>query len=210
MWYANDMNYALSALIGYVLGCFNFAYIIGRLKGIDIREKGTGNAGASNVFISMGKGFGVLTAVLDILKGFLAVYICRRIFLDPNCPYIGGIFAVIGHIFPFFMHFKGGKGFASYIGMCLGIDWRLGLGVMAMTVVITLITDYIALATLVTAFAVPVWLYFKGTPPRVLDMYAVLALIILWKHRINLRRMMNREEKGLRRAMKKKTDEEAS
>jgi len=207
LWYANGMNYVLSALIGYILGCFNFAYIIGRLKGIDIREKGTGNAGASNVFISMGKGFGVLTAALDILKGFLAVYICRRVFLSAYCPYIGGVFAVIGHIFPFFMHFKGGKGFASYIGMCLGIDWRLGLGVMVLTVVITLITDYIALATLTTAFLVPVWLFYQGTPLRVLDMYAVLALIILWKHRANLTRMMNHEEKGLRGAMKKKTEE---
>lgn len=207
MWYANGMNYVLSALIGYILGCFNFAYIIGRLKGIDIREKGTGNAGASNVFISMGKGFGVLTAVLDILKGFLAVYICRHVFLSAYCPYIGGVFAVIGHIFPFFMHFKGGKGFASYIGMCLGIDWRLGLGVMVLTVVITLITDYIALATLTTAFLVPIWLFYQSAPLRVLDMYAVLALIILWKHRANLTRMMNHEEKGLRGAMKKKTEE---
>ena len=200
-------NIILSCLIGYILGSFNFAFIIGKMKGIDIREKGTGNAGASNALLTMGKLLGVLVAVLDIIKGFLAVWLCRKLFGGDYCPYLGGIFAVLGHIFPLFMRFKGGKGFATYIGMGWGIDWRLGIGLMAMTIVITLITDYIWIATLTTAFVTPLWLYTQGVPYPVLAVYAVLALIMLYKHRINIERLRNHEEIGMRAALKKKTQD---
>ena len=201
------MNELLSCLIGYTFGCFNFAYIIGKIKGIDIREKGTGNAGASNALLTMGKMFGVLVAVLDIIKGFLAVFVCRKLFGGDYCPYLGGIFAVLGHIFPVFMNFKGGKGFATYIGMGWGIDWRLGISLMVMTIVITLITDYIWISTLTTAIITPIWLYTRGVPYPVLGAYAVLAVIIILKHRINIERLRNHEETGLRAALKKKTQD---
>ncbi len=200
------MEILYCAVIGYLLGCLNFGYLIGRMHGIDIREQGSGNAGASNAVITLGKRAGVITGILDILKGFLAVFVCRRFFTTPYAPYIGGVSAVIGHIFPFYMHFRGGKGFASYIGMTLALNWHLGLAIMAMTIVVTLVTDYISLATLATSLIVPVWLYLNGAELTVLGMYAVLAGIIFWKHRINLQRIRNHEEIGFWSTARKKKE----
>ncbi len=193
------MNYLFCIIIGYCFGCINFAYIIGKLKGFDIREKGSGNAGASNITISLGWGFGVLTAILDILKGFLAVTVCRTLFPEmTEAPFIGGAFAVIGHIFPFYMNFKGGKGFASYMGMLLALDWRLALAMAILTVVITLVTNYIIVATISVSVLTPAYyIYMKEELIPILILVGLMILII-YKHKINIQRIINHEEIGLR------------
>lgn len=193
------MEYLACAAIGYALGCINFAYIISKIKGFDIREKGSGNAGASNITISLGWGYGVLTAVMDILKSTAAVLICKKLFPDnPVAPFLAGTCAVLGHIFPFYMKFKGGKGFASYMGMVLAINWKLCLAMAITTVILTLVTNYIAVATLAVVTIVPIYFIYIGADVPIIVILVLLAAVIYFKHRINIKRIINGEEIKLR------------
>jgi glycerol-3-phosphate acyltransferase PlsY len=144
-----------------------------------------------------------LTALCDIAKGYLAFVVCDRLFGGEICPFVGGVFAVLGHIFPFYMKFKGGKGFASYAGMCLGISWKLFLAIVVISALITLITDYIALATLATVVYVPAWLWYISRPVTVVAMLVVLGILIFWKHRVNIQNIRNGTEIGLRKRNRK-------
>ena len=112
------MRYILPVLLGYLLGCSHMAYYIGKLKKLDIRSAGSGNLGASNATVLFGWGSGVLVAVHDIGKAFAAVLLAKWLF--PDLEYAGaaaGVACVLGHIFPFYLEFKGGKGLASYYGV---------------------------------------------------------------------------------------------
>ena len=193
------MEYLICALIGYLLGCFSTSYFIGKLKGFDIRQKGTGNAGASNITISLGWKWGVVTALVDILKGFLAVCLTRRLFPDlTSAPFIGGCAATLGHIFPFYLKFKGGKGYATFTGMVLGLNWKLALFVMLWGTVVTLVSDYIALATISSAVLVAVYFIIKGCDTVSALCLIFTAAVIVYKHKINIIRMLHHEEIGLR------------
>ena len=112
-----------SIIIGYLIGCISLSYLIGKLKGFDIREHGSGNAGASNVIITVGKKAGAFVAIFDIFKAWFAVKVTGILF--PGIFLLGSVTAVaviLGHIFPFYMGFKGGKGFASLGGSILALD----------------------------------------------------------------------------------------
>ncbi|MBW8384029.1 MAG: glycerol-3-phosphate acyltransferase, partial [Youngiibacter sp.] len=142
------MNYAVIILIGYLLGNLQSAYILGRVfKKVDIRELGFGNAGASNAAVSFGWSWGVTVALLDIAKAFLSVMIVRSLmatgFVEQGYfpMYLNGAAVILGHDFPFFMRFKGGKGTASYAGMLLGINPLLGFAGIILTTIVTVVTD---------------------------------------------------------------------
>ena len=145
------MKYILVIVLGYLLGCSNMAKYIAAMKKVDLSAGGSGNPGASNAVILMGWGAGVLVALHDIGKSALAVILARLIF--PDTPMIGaaaGVAAVLGHIYPFWMKFKGGKGFASYLGMTIALHWKFAIVVLLLVAVVTLITDYIVAATATT------------------------------------------------------------
>ena len=203
-------DYLIIALIGYLFGCLQFAYFIGKIyTKKDIRSLGHGNAGASNVVVSIGWKQGVLVALLDIFKAVISVLLIRILYKDlvqaSYFPlFLNGIFVVIGHTFPFFLNFKGGKGTASTVGMLLAINLNLGLLSILIVFLSTVISDYIAVGALV------LWVYILALPlflPLGLDtilLNIVMALVILIKHIPNIKRIKNKEEKGLRKAMKKK------
>lgn len=132
-----------SVLIGYCLGTISPSALISKLKNRNIRKSGTGNLGASNVMLHFGKGFGLLVMALDILKAFLAARLCE--FLFPAIGYIGmiaGIAAILGHIFPFYMHFKGGKGLAAFGGLIMAYEpWLLAF-VLSVGTILMLIVNY--------------------------------------------------------------------
>ena len=194
------MEYVIGAIIGYLLGCFNTAYFISHAKGFDIRDKGSGNAGASNMQQTLGWSYGIMTALTDILKAFLAVFIIKKIYPDNEIlHFLTGVMAVMGHIFPFYLKFRGGKGYACYAGMLLALDWKFALYCMLMGALITLILNYIALATMTTAVLVPVHFAFNGKSPIIIAMLAVTAVVIIWKHRSNIHNIINHTEKGLRK-----------
>lgn len=196
------MHYIISILLGYLLGCFNMALYISKLNRVDIRKGGSGNLGASNVTMQLGWGAGVLTAVHDIGKSVLAVVLARLLF--PEAAHAGelaGVASVLGHIFPFYLKFKGGKGFASYLGMILALNWKFALVILILVAAVTIITDYIVAGTTLTILASPVYLGLTGgwIAAAVL---CVATAVILYKHRINYVRMYKGTEPGLRGAVR--------
>lgn len=195
------MEYILVIVLSYILGSSNMAKYLAAIKKVDLTAGGSGNLGASNAVILMGWGAGVLTALHDIGKSALAVILARLVF--PDAPYIGaaaGVAAVLGHIFPFWMKFKGGKGFASYLGLTLALNWKFAIAVLLLVVVVTLITDYIVAATTTTIVLVPIGLGFL-TQSWVLPLILLVASgVIAWKHRENYVRIYNGTEIGFRKA----------
>ena len=195
------MQYILVIALSYLLGCSNMAVYIAAVKKVDLSAGGSGNPGASNAVILMGWGAGVLTALHDIGKSALAVVLARLVF--PDLPYIGaaaGVASVLGHIFPFWMKFKGGKGFASYLGMTIALNWKISIVVLLLVVVVTLVTDYIVAATTTTITIVPIWL---GVAAHSLTLALILLIataVIAWKHRDNYVRMYHGTEIRFRKA----------
>jgi len=142
--------------------------------------------------------FGVLTSLADILKAFLAVEISFLFFGGTVEAFTAGTFAVLGHIFPFYLKFKGGKGLASLVGMMLAFKPEIGLAMMASVLFLTIATDYIAVGSLTVYLGLPVLLFFYGMEKAILLESAALALLGLWLHIGNIKKILRREEKGLR------------
>ena len=199
------MGYILVILAAYLLGSSNMALYISKIKKVDARAGGSGNLGASNAAILMGWGAGVTVAVHDIGKSALAVILARIVF--PELPFIGtvaGVASVLGHIFPFYLKFRGGKGFASYLGMTLALNWNLALVVMALVLVVTLMTDYIVMGTTLTIVSVPVYMGIAEHSLLLALMLCIASLVIIYKHRMNYVRIWKGTEIGLRSVAKGK------
>lgn len=187
--------FVIAILIGYLVGCFNLAFIISKVKKVDLQNTGSKNLGASNTFITVGKGLGVLVGACDIFKCTLVVLLIRLIFPEADfLPYIAGVACVMGHMFPFYLKFKGGKGFASFLGMSLGIHWKYFIVIGICIIVITLVTKYIVLATMATVISYPIYLFYDTRNWIIFAMITVLSLIIIFKHYKNLVRIAKGEE----------------
>lgn len=199
------MLYILVIVGAYLLGCSNMALYISRIKKVDPRAGGSGNLGASNATALMGWRVGIVVAIHDIGKATLAVILARALF--PDLVYIGaaaGVACVLGHIFPFYLKFKGGKEFASYIGMTLALNWKLALVIMALVLLVTVITDYIVVGTTLTILSVPVYLGIAEHSILLALILCIATVVILYKHRMNYVRIYNGTEIGLRSVAKGK------
>lgn len=194
------MLYLAIVALGYGIGCSNMALYLSKLKGVDIRQSGTGNLGASNATILLGWKAGILVGAHDIGKAWLAVFLAKLLF--PGLAYAGaaaGVACVLGHIFPFFTGFKGGKGFASYLGMTLGLHWKLALVIMVLVVVVTIVTDYIVAGTTLTIVCVPAYLGWEQHSWIVPMILLIATAVVVFKHRVNYVRIFKGTEIGLRR-----------
>jgi glycerol-3-phosphate acyltransferase PlsY len=196
----------ISMLIGYLFGCIQSAYLIGKLVGkLDIRNQGSGNAGASNITSTLGVKYGVIVGLVDILKGMFAVLVVKWLYPDlPTLAFLSGLMAVIGHIFPFYMRFRGGKGVAALVGMMLGVDWVLGMIFILLVAVPALITDYIVAGSFTTFVALPIVAYVQGHPFWILVICLVLTVLCFYLHRANIRRIRAGEELKIRATVFKK------
>ena len=195
------MNYIIAAFMGYLLGCSSMSFYLSKIHGVDIRSHGSKNLGASNTMILMGWKAGILVAVHDIIKAALAVIFAQMLF--PEVPFIGavaGVASVYGHIFPFYLKFKGGKGFASYVGMTLALNWKFALILIVVVALITLITDYIVIGTFTTIASVPLYMGFTNHNYILALILLVGTAVILYKHRENITKLKNGTEIGLRSA----------
>ena len=193
----------LALLIGYIFGCFQTSYFISmKFKKKDIRDIGSGNAGASNITSEMGWTFGTLTGFCDILKAYIPVKIIILIFTNPlyqlDYMILAGTGAILGHIFPFFMNFRGGKGIACYIGMLLGIDWQIGLLASGFIIILTIITDFVAVGSILLYIIMPILTYYNENSDIIIICTVILLFVGLVKHLINIQRILNGNEKGLR------------
>lgn len=192
--------YIAVLILAYLMGCSNMALYLSKYKGVDLRSSGSGNLGASNAMVLMGWGPGVIVALHDIGKALLAVVLARH--FGQGQPFIGaaaGVACVLGHMFPCFLRFRGGKGFASYLGMTLALNWKFALLVMVIVALVTFISDYIVVGTVTTVVLVPAYMAFT----RGLYFSAILCIAtaaILIKHRENYVRIYRGTEIGLRKA----------
>ena len=154
-----SVGYVVVILLAYLLGSSNMALYISKLKNMDIRTGGSGNLGASNATALLGWRIGILVALHDIGKAALAVMLAKLYFPElPLAGAVAGVASVLGHIFPFYLKFKGGKGFASYFGMTLALNWKFALVIAVLVLLVTVITDYIVAGTTLTIVTVPVYL----------------------------------------------------
>ena len=194
------LEITLSALIGYLLGCIQSAYLVGRLAGgIDIRQHGSGNAGASNITSTLGVKYGVIVGLVDILKGTLAVLLTRWIFpSSPELAYLAGLMAVVGHMFPFYLGFRGGKGVAALVGMMFGVSWKLGALFVLLVAVPAFVTDYIVAGSFTTFLALPAVTYWGGYSLALLALSLALTGICFYLHRANISRILAGEELKIR------------
>ena len=193
------MGYFIASLLGYFLGCSNLAYYISRAARKDIRQSGTGNLGASNATVLFGWKAGVAVAVHDAGKALLAVLLAKLLLPNlENAGAVAGVAAVLGHIYPFYLKFKGGKGTASFVGLTLALNWRLALAVLVILVLATIITDYIVIGTFSVIVTVPAYMGLFAHNLILMAIVCIASFAIFWKHRENIGRMIRKEEIGLR------------
>lgn len=196
----------IAVLIGYALGCIQSAYFLSKIVGkMDIREQGSGNAGASNITAIMGWKYGFLVGLVDVLKGLFAVLIVKWIYPNsPDLAYLSGIMAIIGHIFPFYMKFRGGKGVATLVGMMFGLNWKLGILFALLVALPALLTDYIVIGSFTVFVTLPIVTYILEYPIVFTLMSVCLTILVFYLHRANIQRIINKEELKIRAVIKKK------
>ena len=206
--------YIIVAIIAYLIGSVNFSILISKkMAGFDVREKGRGNAGTTNMLRSVGKKAAAITLICDILKGVVSIVIAiivgnivknldREFLLQ-----IAGIAVVIGHTFPIFFGLKGGKGVATSLGVLLMSNWQIGLICLVFALVLMVLTRMVSLGSCGAAVLFPVLTLFinqhytvltEGKSGRVYFVYSViLAIIVLYNHRSNIKRILNGTENKL-------------
>jgi len=192
---------ALLVVAGYLLGSLSFAFLLVRWKtGRDIRTEGSGNAGATNVLRSHGKALGITVGLLDVLKGSVAVLLVRLVTADPRYAAAAGFAAVLGHIFPLYSGFRGGKGVATAVGAFLALTPWATLVCVGVFVLLVTITRYVSLGSVVSMVLLPpvAGLIFHAPRPVVIAA-AATAVLIVFKHVGNLKRLARGEERRLGR-----------
>lgn len=202
------MPIVYSSVIGYILGCINPSFLISKLKGIDIREKGSGNAGASNALIVIGKSAGIISALFDIMKAYFAYKISEKLF--PECQVAGvvaGILCIFGHIFPIFMGFRGGKGLATLGGTILAYDLRVFAVLLLCEAIIVLVSGYLCFVPITASAIFTVYYGIVDRNVWVTVLFAAVTVIIFLKHLTNLKRIKNGTEMHISYLWNKEAEE---
>ena len=190
------------AVLAYLLGSLSFAVIVSKAMRLDDpRTYGSGNPGATNVLRSGNKVAAILTLLLDALKGVAAVLVARalseRFGFGQTTIALAGIAAFLGHLYPVFFKFEGGKGVATAAGVLLALNLWVGLASLGAWLVIAFATRYSSLAALVTALVAPVFTYFLVGDPQVAALVAVMSVLLIWRHRSNITKLLNGTESKL-------------
>jgi glycerol-3-phosphate acyltransferase PlsY len=194
--------YIMADAMAYLLGSIPFGYLLVRIfTGEDVRFSGSGNIGATNV-ARKSPILGATTLVLDAAKGLAAVLLARMIFAEPNKPLIvttAALFAVLGHLFPFWLKFRGGKGVATSLGAFLLITPKSIAVMVVLFVIIVLVSRYVSLGSVAVAAAFPVlgWALHEYSDPRELIIISAVALLVIWSHRANIARLLAGTESKL-------------
>lgn len=203
----------VSALIGYVCGLFETGYFYGKIRGVDIRTKGSGNSGATNTLRTFGWKAGLVTCIGDVLKTVIAIWIVKFLFHDAYGSNVillelyAGFGAVLGHNFPFYLKFKGGKGVACTGGMVLGVYPVVAPVSLGLFVLISAVTKYVSLGSILGLISVFVQVVLYGQMgilsipaairPEFYILTACFTLLGIWQHRSNIKRLMNGTENKL-------------
>lgn len=192
------MHVVFCGTMGYLLGSINPAYIFGKLRGFDIRKRGSGNAGATNVTLVMGKAVGLVCALLDIFKSFIAYRLAKALFpLSAFAGVLAGCACILGHIFPVWMGFAGGKGLACIGGLILAYNWKLFLLLLAMEIILALVTNYICVMALSITLIFPVIYAVQTGDVTGTLLLRTLIPVVYYKHLPNIRRILSGREARL-------------
>lgn len=198
--------YIIVAIIAYLLGSISFSVILSKkMAGFDVREKGSGNAGTTNVLRSVGKKAAIITLVCDVLKGVVAILIAvvvGKIVKDLDnslLVQLAGIAVIVGHTFPIFFGFKGGKGIATSLGVLLVTNWNIGLICLVFALVLMILTKMVSLGSIAAAILFPVLVIFMPSNAYIVEgnytIYAIiLAILVVFNHRTNVKRLLNGTE----------------
>ncbi|MFA9549863.1 MAG: glycerol-3-phosphate 1-O-acyltransferase PlsY [Hyphomicrobium sp.] len=191
--------YTIAALVlGYLLGSIPFGLVLTRAAGLgDVRDIGSGNIGATNVLRTGNKGIAALTLLLDLLKGTAAVLIGHAIGALGGvailASLVAGLAAFIGHTYPVWLGFKGGKGVATYIGILLGLNWPGALAFCSVWLLVAILSRYSSLSAIIAAVVTPIWLLTVGDYATAI-LAALLSVLLIYKHRANIHRLVAGEE----------------
>ncbi len=207
------MEYVVMLIIAYLIGSINFSILISKKKaGYDIREKGSGNAGTTNMLRNLGKKYAAITLICDILKGVVSIVIAIIIgkILGENTNaallvQIAGVAVVLGHTFPIFFGFKGGKGVATSLGILLITNWQIGLICLVFGIVLIALTRMVSLGAIAAAVLFPILTLFIGENYYIVPSFSglgngyfifsvILAVIVIFNHRTNIKRILNGSE----------------
>lgn len=186
----------LVSLGGYLLGSLNSSLVVGRFYGVDVRKHGSGNAGATNTLRTLGKGAALLTTLGDILKGVAACLIGKWVAGEPGLVF-AGMGAVLGHNWPLYFGFKGGKGILTSFAVVLMIDWRIALGLLGLFIIIVALTRYISLGSIIGSALLPVVALILKKPYYLVIAWLVLAILAVYRHRANIGRLLQGNENKL-------------
>jgi glycerol-3-phosphate acyltransferase PlsY len=177
--------------LGYLLGSIPNGYLAGRwLKGIDLRQCGSGSTGATNVLRSVGKGPALVVFLLDVGKGALAVLLAKSFGLNDWVQVLAGLAALAGHIWPVWLGWKGGKAVATGLGMFLGLAWPVGLACFGLFMAVISISRIVSLSSVAAAIGLPVLMLISGGSSAYLVVSLVASVLVLWRHRSNIDRLI--------------------
>lgn len=205
-------TYIIVAIIAYLIGSVNFSVIISKkMAGFDVREKGSGNAGTTNMLRTVGKKAAAITLICDILKGVVAILVALLagvIIKDLDkalLVQLAGVFVIIGHTFPIFFKFKGGKGIATSLGVLLMVNWQIGLICLVFALLLMALTRMVSVGSIAAAVLFPVLVIFinqnyivaESSNWSYLIFSIVIALLVLFNHRTNLKRIFTGTENKL-------------
>jgi glycerol-3-phosphate acyltransferase PlsY len=194
---------AITVIVGYLLGSLNTSLIVGRFYKVDVRQHGSGNAGMTNTLRTLGRKAALFVILGDILKGILAylagLFICGGEFGGM----LGGTACIIGHIWPVFFGFRGGKGVLTTLAVLLMFDWQIALGLLAVFTVILLMTGYVSLGSVTAAFLFPISAAVFGRDIQTLVFSGIIAVLVILRHHENIGRLLRGTESKFSLSRKK-------
>jgi len=213
--------YIIMGIIAYLIGSVNFSVLISkRVAGFDLREKGSGNAGTTNMLRTVGKGAAAVTLILDILKGVVAIWVAigygnlvawlAKLSIDNSIlVQVAGIFVIIGHTYPIYFGFKGGKGVATSLGILLTTNYQIGLICLVFAIILMALTQMVSVGSIAAAILYPVLILFLPSENFIVKgdylIYGiVIAVIVIFNHRSNVKRLLNGTENKI--SFKKKEE----
>jgi|SRR5215470_14619907 glycerol-3-phosphate acyltransferase PlsY len=185
---------ALLVIFSYLLGSVPSGFIIGKLSGLDVRKAGSGNIGATNVARVIGKGGGLLTLLADTAKGLIPVLAARQMALSDPLTALIGVAAFLGHLYPIFLKFKGGKGVATALGVLLALAPAATVVLMVVFAGVAFTTRIVSLSSMAAAMAAPLVLWLFYYPPASILMSAFMAAMIVLRHYANIQRLLDGTE----------------
>lgn len=187
-------------IFAYLLGSLSTAIIVSKLGHIpDPRTQGSGNPGATNMLRLGGKKAAVLTLLGDMLKGLVAISLASMLTADHATLALVGMAAFLGHLYPVFFGFRGGKGVATALGVLMGVSWMVGLGAIVTWLFMAKVFRYSSLAALTAAVLSPLYLWLARPSPALLAMSLLMSTLLLWRHRSNIQRLLSGQEDQIAR-----------